>query len=244
MTLTDMLDKTRELMGTKKFFGYSAKSNNCQDFLVAIFKANNIGDEQDIGFIKQDTAQLFKDLPSLRKLSNTLTTIGARADVLIKGKGSKILSKHSNITMSDSDSDSDCDECPRCEGTGLLKKISKSVKKEAKSIKKQGEDHFNKQVSLAKSEVSRRANEAVDKTLQSGLKKGHSALHKLDRNIEEVYGSGCCMGSSGQGLAKKATKRAVSGGQRDWIDLVKKCQKDEGCSYKEAMSIASALRKK
>ena len=244
MTLTDMLDKTRELMGTKKFFGYSAKSNNCQDFLVAIFKANDIGDAQDIAFIKQDTASLFKDLPSLRKLSNTLTTIGARADVLIKGKGSKILSKHSNITMSDSDSDSDCDECPRCEGTGLLKKIRKSVKKEAKSIKKQGEDHFNKQVSLAKSEVSRRANEAVDKTLQSGLKKGHSALHKLDRNIEEVYGSGCCMGSSGQGLAKKATKRAVSGGQRDWIDLVKKCQKDEGCSYKEAMSIASALRKK
>ena len=247
MTLTSLLDKTRELMGTKKFFGYSAKSNNCQDFLVAIFKSNDIGDPQDISFIKQDTASLFKNLPSLRKLSNTLTTIGARADVLIKGKGSKILSQHSNITMSDSDSDSDCDECPKCEGTGLLKKIRKSVKKEAKSIKKQGEDHFNKQVSLGKKEVSRRANEAVDKTLKSGLKKGHSALHKLDRNIEEVYGSGCCMGSSGQGLksmAKKATKRAVSGGQRDWIDLVKKCQKDEGCSYKEAMSIASALRKK
>jgi hypothetical protein len=247
MTLTSMLDKTRELMGTKKFFGYSASSNNCQHFLVAIFKANDIGDAQDISFIKQDTAQLFKDLPSLRKLSNTLTTVGARADVLIKGKGSKILSQQSNITMSDSDSDSDCDECPRCEGTGLLKKIRKSVKKEAKSIKKQGEDHFNKQVSLGKKEMSRRANEAVDKTLKSGLKKGHSALHKLDRNIEEVYGSGCCMGSSGQGLKsmlKKATKRAVSGGQKAWIDEVKRCQEDEGCSYKEAMSIASALRKR
>jgi hypothetical protein len=36
------MEKTKQYMGTKKFFGYSARDNNCQDFLLSVFKANNI----------------------------------------------------------------------------------------------------------------------------------------------------------------------------------------------------------
>ncbi len=87
LTLNEMLRNTEQYMGKRNFYGYSAKDNNCQDFIVAFFKSNNIGDVSDITFIKQDTKQLFKDLPSLRKLTNTITTIGARANVLTTGKG-------------------------------------------------------------------------------------------------------------------------------------------------------------
>ena len=43
----------------------------------------------DINFIKQDTKQLFQNLSYLRKLTNTITTIGARANVALEGKGMK-----------------------------------------------------------------------------------------------------------------------------------------------------------
>jgi hypothetical protein len=72
-----------------KFFTYSAKDNNCQDFLVNILKANNIGNTDDFNFIKQDTKQLFKDLPFLRKFSNSITDFAGRLDVIVSGQGIK-----------------------------------------------------------------------------------------------------------------------------------------------------------
>lgn len=85
LTLNSMLEKTKAYIGDKKFYGYSAKDNNCQDFLVSVLKANDIGGADDLRFIKQDTQYLFKNLSGLRKLSNTLTDIGARADVFMEG---------------------------------------------------------------------------------------------------------------------------------------------------------------
>jgi hypothetical protein len=87
LTIQTMLDKTKELMGTEKFFAYSAIDDNCQDFLLNIFDANNIGDESDLKFIKQDTKQLFKDLPYLAKLTNAITDLGAKVNVITEGAG-------------------------------------------------------------------------------------------------------------------------------------------------------------
>lgn len=97
ITLDEMLNNTEQYMGKKDFFGYSAKDNNCQDFIVSFFKSNNIGDDSDISFIKQDTKSLFKNLPSLRKLSNTITTIGAKANVITTGKGIDDINNYSNV---------------------------------------------------------------------------------------------------------------------------------------------------
>lgn len=85
MDLNEIINKTKEFMGDKKFFGYSAKDNNCQDFIMGILNANKIGDATDRKFVKQDTKELFRDLPYLRKLSNTLTNVGARANVFMEG---------------------------------------------------------------------------------------------------------------------------------------------------------------
>ena len=83
-------------MGDSNFFNYSAKSNNCQDMIESILDANNIGNESDRSFVKQDTDFLFENLPYLRKISNTVTTIGARADVIKSGAGCKKLRRKQN----------------------------------------------------------------------------------------------------------------------------------------------------
>lgn len=85
MDLNEIIKKTRNYMGDKAFFSYSAKDNNCQDFLGSVLKANNIGNQDDYNFVKQDTKELFRDMPRLRKLSNTLTSLGARGRVLLEG---------------------------------------------------------------------------------------------------------------------------------------------------------------
>jgi len=94
LTVNEMLDSTEKYMGKGKFFGYSAKDNNCQDFIVAFFKSNNIGDESDITFIKQDTKSLFRDLPYLRKFANTITDLGATANVITTGAGMEDLKNY------------------------------------------------------------------------------------------------------------------------------------------------------
>ena len=81
LTLNVMMEKTKKAMGAN-FFKYSANNNNCQDFIVKIMKSNKIGNSEDIKFVKQDTKFLFENMPNIRKASNTLTTIGARVDVL------------------------------------------------------------------------------------------------------------------------------------------------------------------
>jgi hypothetical protein len=81
LTLDTLMNRTKQSMGAK-FFTYSANNNNCQDFLVALLKSNKIGTASDLAFIKQDTSYLFKNLPYLRKFSNTLTTIGSRVDIV------------------------------------------------------------------------------------------------------------------------------------------------------------------
>jgi hypothetical protein len=86
LTLIDALNKTKERMGGK-FFTYSAKDNNCQDFIVAFLTANNIGTETDKSWVKQETKVLFEGNDRLRKIANTLTDIGARFDVVRQGAG-------------------------------------------------------------------------------------------------------------------------------------------------------------
>jgi hypothetical protein len=88
LTLNEALNKTKERMGGK-YFTYSAKDNNCQDFIVAFLTANNIGTETDKSWVKQETKVLFEGNDRLRKIANTLTDIGARFDVIKQGVGTE-----------------------------------------------------------------------------------------------------------------------------------------------------------
>ena len=75
-----LLERTRKRMG-RKYFTYSSKSNNCQDFLLNVFDANEIGGSEEREFIKQDTRKIFNNNPNyLKRLSNTITDLGAKID--------------------------------------------------------------------------------------------------------------------------------------------------------------------
>jgi hypothetical protein len=86
LTINGLLENAHKSMGGK-FFSYSAKDNNCQDFILAILNSNNIGNEQDKSFVKQNTKSLFDNLPSLRKISNTITDLGAKVNEITQGAG-------------------------------------------------------------------------------------------------------------------------------------------------------------
>lgn len=64
LTLDHLLLKTQQLMGTHYFYQYNAFENNCQDFLLAILKANNMLNNELNLFIKQDAESLGRALPS------------------------------------------------------------------------------------------------------------------------------------------------------------------------------------
>jgi hypothetical protein len=86
LTLNDALKKTQDRM-KGKFFPYSAYDNNCMDFIAEFLRANNLGSETDISWVKQETKVLFDGNDRLRKIANTITDIGARVDVLKQGAG-------------------------------------------------------------------------------------------------------------------------------------------------------------
>lgn len=88
LTLNTLLNNAKNRMGSK-YFTYSAKDNNCQDFILAVLQANNIGNEEDYSFVKQDTKSLFEGLSTLRKVSNSITDLGAKINEITTGAGLK-----------------------------------------------------------------------------------------------------------------------------------------------------------
>lgn len=146
ITLNKLLEGGQKLQG-KKWFGYSAYNNNCQDFILSLLKGSSIGTEQDYNFVKQDTSSLFKGDSFLRKFSNTVTKIGAKANEITQGSGVTQPYKANRIikdkmrmrtysTDSDSESDSDDD---RIKGCGLSDE--KSILKQMKHLEKQIDSH-------------------------------------------------------------------------------------------------------
>jgi len=80
VSLNSLLERTRQRMG-RKYFLYNAKSNNCQDFLLNVFDANNIGGANEREFIKQDTRKIFNESPTyLKYMTKFITDMGGRYD--------------------------------------------------------------------------------------------------------------------------------------------------------------------
>ena len=91
LTVKQLIENTKKLMGNSAFLGYQSKNNNCQDFQMAILNANNMNSPELTKFVKQDTASIFKD-PKFRALANSVTDLAARADVIKQGGSLKPIS--------------------------------------------------------------------------------------------------------------------------------------------------------
>ena len=89
LTLQQMLDNTQKLMGDR-YYTYSAFQNNCQDFIIAILRANNLWTAARDRFVKQPLEGVIKELPFYtQKLANVATDLAAVADVAIQGRGKR-----------------------------------------------------------------------------------------------------------------------------------------------------------
>lgn len=90
LTIQQLVDNTKKFMGKEKYTSYSSKNNNCQDFLLAVLQSNNLLTEDAKNFIKQDTNEIFKNLPKYSEfLSDTLTNTQAFINRQIQGEGIK-----------------------------------------------------------------------------------------------------------------------------------------------------------
>ena len=77
-----LLNNTRNKVGNS-FLTYSAKDINCQNFILPILKSNGLLNSRNEIFTKQSTESYFSD--DLRMLTNTITDIGSRIDIVREG---------------------------------------------------------------------------------------------------------------------------------------------------------------
>jgi hypothetical protein len=88
ITIQQLIDNTIKRMGPENFSNYDAEKLNCQNFLINVLDASNIGDKADGDFIFQDATKIFKELPEYAKvLGKASVNLGAIFNRLIKGEG-------------------------------------------------------------------------------------------------------------------------------------------------------------
>ena len=86
ITINQFINNAVSYMGLDKFFTYSAYDNNCQYFVLNLLYANGINDDSLISFVKQDTEDIFRNNPYLRRFSNNITDVHGRLTSLNGGK--------------------------------------------------------------------------------------------------------------------------------------------------------------
>ena len=82
ITINILLENTRNEMGNS-FLTYSARDNNCQNFVLSLLHANGLSNERNILFTKQSTTGLFST--EMRKFTNTITDIAGKIDIIREG---------------------------------------------------------------------------------------------------------------------------------------------------------------
>ena len=87
LTLQQMMDNTQKLMGAK-YFPYDAFTNNCQNFILSVLKANGLWTQGAEKWLFQPVDELAKDLPGVTKvIARAVTDTGAVVDKLVGNGG-------------------------------------------------------------------------------------------------------------------------------------------------------------
>ncbi len=87
LTIKQIYSNGLKLAGPDKFYKYNAMNNNCQNFILYLLQGSKLATPENVAFTKQDTLTLFQKDPRLRKISNTMTTIGQKVNILQQGGG-------------------------------------------------------------------------------------------------------------------------------------------------------------
>ena len=84
-TLNEMLDKTKARMGDEKFFTYDPFTNNCQNFILNILRANGISSDHHESFVYQNIKELVDELPDyVKPLAKGLTDVARVVDTSLQ----------------------------------------------------------------------------------------------------------------------------------------------------------------
>jgi len=76
LTINQLLYNTQQLMGSD-YFNYGGLYNNCQDFILAILKSNDINDNNLNNWIKQDIKYIKNNWPTLKNIMDFSTNTKA-----------------------------------------------------------------------------------------------------------------------------------------------------------------------
>lgn len=88
-TINSLLNGARQIQG-RNFYNYDAFNNNCQDFIIAVLMGSGLASQSNKAWVKQPIAQVAAELPSYTsRLANIATDIGALANVVIEGRGTR-----------------------------------------------------------------------------------------------------------------------------------------------------------
>ena len=185
LTVQSMLDKTQQRMG-KKYFPYSAKNNNCSDFIMGILQANDLGTEDDRNFVNQPVKQLFSTY--LRKLSNTVTDLAGRANVISQGGDIK---SNDNISMDTTQMKKEIIEIIEkhekfMEGKGLVGSLAMSAASETAKSKSKGKKAFVEEDKKEQEKEVKAVPRDLAKVASSGAKKVKDVLKKG----KKIFGKG------------------------------------------------------
>jgi uncharacterized Rmd1/YagE family protein len=83
LTVNELMTNTKNKMGPK-YIPYNASSNNCQNFILQLLRANNMATPELEAFVKQDTENIFQD-DNFKNFANTITDLGNRLDIIRQG---------------------------------------------------------------------------------------------------------------------------------------------------------------
>ncbi len=86
ITLGQMLERTRRLMGDQAFFTYDAFSNNCQVFVKNLLSSQHLLTKEAYEFLFQPIDKLIKELPSYTsKVAKFVTNLGGIMTGVVNG---------------------------------------------------------------------------------------------------------------------------------------------------------------
>jgi len=99
ITLNEFIENGIKQAGMKDFIGYSAKNNNCQKYVMYLLDGNELGNQENRVFVKQDVNILFEGMDWYRKLTNTITGLGEKIDIIQQGAGRRRLQRGGMIEV-------------------------------------------------------------------------------------------------------------------------------------------------
>ena len=88
LNIGQLVENTKKFMGDEKFTSYDPVANNCQDFLIAVFKGNGLLTPEIEKFVKQDAVSIFEKTPKITSMvARFVTDLGSRFNRLVEGEG-------------------------------------------------------------------------------------------------------------------------------------------------------------